>query len=161
MRLRTCALAALILVACANDRTEDHAARADTTDSAFAALQQRGATAMGVDQYTSQHRFEDLADGGRIELQRDSADPQDIATIRAHLQEIATAFQNGNFRTPGFVHEMEVPGTTIMSARRAVIQYTYRELPRGGEVRIATADPEALQAVRQFLAFQRQDHRSH
>ena len=44
------------------------------TDSAFAALQERGKVAMGVDQYTSAHRFDDLADGGRIELQRDPAD---------------------------------------------------------------------------------------
>ena len=40
------------------------AARPDSTsDSAFAALQQRGKVEMGVDQYTSTHRFDDLAAG--------------------------------------------------------------------------------------------------
>jgi hypothetical protein len=129
-------------------------------DSAFAELQKRGAVHMGVDQYTSTHRFESLADGGRIELQRDTADPGDIATIRAHLRAIADAFARGDFSTPLAVHDREVPGTRVMAARRALITYTVRELPRGGEVRITTRDPEALRAVHEFLAFQRSDHRA-
>jgi hypothetical protein len=158
MRCLTCALAAITIAACTNRRTNPDTVRAGASDSAFAALQQRGATVMGVNQYTSRHRFEDLPDGGRIELQRDSADAQDIATIRAHLQEIVTAFRKGDFRMPAMVHDMVVPGTAIMSARRTLIEYSYRDLPRGGEVRITTRDPEALQAVRQFLAFQRHEH---
>ena len=43
----------------------------------------------------------------------------------------------------------------------AAIAYAYRALPGGGEVRIATADPEAVRAVHAFLAFQRADHRAH
>src|SRR5256885_15466531 len=43
---------------------------AQSSDSSFAKLQQRGATVMGVDQYTSQHVFEPLPTGGRIVLQR-------------------------------------------------------------------------------------------
>src|SRR5688572_33371875 len=50
------------------------AGRDATSDSAFAGVQARGHDAMGVDQYTSAHRFEPLPDGGRIELQRDTAD---------------------------------------------------------------------------------------
>src|SRR5687768_12733016 len=61
-----------------------HAHGAAPADSGFAALQQRGKAAMGVDQYTSTHCFDALADGGRIELQRDSDDPAGVATIRAH-----------------------------------------------------------------------------
>jgi hypothetical protein len=45
--------------------------RASAQDSSFAAMQRRGKIAMCVDPYTSAHRFDDLADGGRIELQRD------------------------------------------------------------------------------------------
>src|SRR5712692_2626707 len=48
-------------------------------DSAFRALQDRGKTAMGVDQYTSLHRFDPLPDGGRIVLVRDSTDAAGIA----------------------------------------------------------------------------------
>jgi TusA-related sulfurtransferase len=47
-----------------------------------------------------------------------------------------------------------------MAAKRGAIAYTFRELPRGGEVRITTADPEAVRAIHAFLAFQRTDHRA-
>jgi len=129
-------------------------------DPAFTALQARGAEVMGVDQYTSTHRFDDLPDGGRIELQRNVDDAEGIATIRAHLQGIAAAFARGDFATPAMVHTREVPGTAVMRARSAAIRSEYRALPRGGEVRITTADPEALRAVHAFLAFQRHDHRA-
>ena len=47
-----------------------------------------------------------------------------------------------------------------MARKKDVIRYRYRPLPQGGEVRITTDDPEALRAVREFLAFQRSDHRA-
>jgi hypothetical protein len=127
-------------------------------DTAFAAMQARGAEAMGVDQYTSTHRFDSLADGGRIELQRDGDDSAGVAQIRAHLQQIAAAFSSGDFSTPAFVHVRHVPGTGVMAAKRGVIRYTYRDLPRGGELRVATADAEAVRAIHDFMAFQRQEH---
>jgi hypothetical protein len=130
------------------------------TDTAFAALQARGLEAMGVDQYTSSHSFDALPDGGRIELQRDVDDPAGVARIRAHLRGIAEAFKSGDFSTPALVHMQEVPGADVMAARRAVISYTFSELPRGGELRITTGDPAAVAAIHAFLAFQRQDHRT-
>lgn len=133
---------------------------AQVTDSSFTALQARGKAAMGVDQYTSTHRLDALADGGRIELQRDAADSAGVAQIRQHLREITAAFQSGDFATPAFVHMREVPGASVMAAMRDRITYTFSELPRGGEVRIVTTDPEALKAIHDFMAFQRQDHRA-
>ncbi len=115
---------------------------------------------MGVDQYTSTHKFDALADGGRIELQRDASDPRDVATIRSHLQEVMSAFRRGDFSTPGFVHAQEVPGTSVMAARRSQIRYTYADLPQGGEIRMTTSDAEALRAIHEFVAFQRKDHRA-
>ena len=129
-------------------------------DSAFAALQARGRTAMGVDQYTSTHTFDALADGGSIRLVRDSADPAGVAEIRSHLREIAAAFASGDFDTPAFVHGRTVPGTAVMAARKDRIRYTVRDLPDGAELRLTTADPEALAAIREFMAFQRGDHRA-
>jgi hypothetical protein len=137
----------------------DHAAPT-TADSAFAALQERGRAAMGVDQYTSTHRFDALPDGGRIELQRDTDDAEGIATIRAHLRGIADAFAAGDFSTPAAVHVRQVPGAAVMAERRAAIRYAYRDLPRGGEIRITTADADALAAIHAFMAFQRGDHRA-
>ena len=142
------------------EHTHDTTRRAQRGDSAFAALQARGGRVMGVDQYTSTHRFEPLADGGRIELQRDGDDSAGVATIRAHLRGVAGAFARGDFSASAAVHARAVPGTRVMAARRARIGYTYRDLPRGGEVRILTRDPTAVRAVHEFLAFQRREHRA-
>ncbi len=129
-------------------------------DTTFAHLQERGRVAMGVDQYTSRHVFEALPDGGRIELQRIEDDAEGTETIRRHLQEIAAAFRTGDFSTPGFVHWREVPGVRAMAERRERITYAFRELPRGGEVRITSADSVAVKAIHEFLAFQNSDHRT-
>jgi hypothetical protein len=138
-----------------------HAARVDSTsDSAFAALQKRGKVEMGVDQYTSTHRFDDVADGGRIELTRDASDSAGVRTIREHLASIARAFTSGDFSTPFAVHAREVPGTETMAAKRDVIRYEFKPLPDGGEVRISSRDPEAIRAIHAFMAFQRGDHRA-
>jgi hypothetical protein len=129
-------------------------------DSSYHAMQARGKTAMGVDQYTSFHVFDALPDGGRIELQRPAADSGEVATIRAHLADIANRFGVGDFSIPGFVHDGEVPGTKVMAARKDRIEYAFSPLPKGGEVRIKTSDPKALAAIRKFMAFQRKEHHS-
>jgi len=128
------------------------------TDSSFAALQARGKMAMGVDQYASAHRFDITADGGRIALEMKGDDSLSVAQIRAHLKLIEHAFQAGDFSTPEFVHLREMPGTAVMSAKKEVIKYSYADLPRGGEVRITSSDPEALAAIREFIRAQRGDH---
>jgi hypothetical protein len=139
------------------DRSSD--ARADS-DRAFTRVQSRGHTAMGVDQYTSHHRFEPLPDGGRISLQRDPGDSVGVAQIRSHMRVIAEAFAEGNFALPGFVHDRDVPGTLEMAARRSRIAYSVENLPSGGQLRLTTADSTALAAIHEFLAFQRRDHRA-
>jgi hypothetical protein len=116
---------------------------------------------MGVDQYTSQHIFEPLADGGRVVLQRKETDPAGESTIRAHMRTIAAAFSRGDFALPGFVHATsEVPGTGVMKRLRRDITYSPRDLPGGGEVVISSRNPEAVTAIHEFLAFQRMDHRA-
>ena len=130
------------------------------TGEGFDGLQARGEAGMGVDQYASTHVFDALPDGGRIEFQYDSDDPEGVAAIRRHLKEIQVAFRAGDFSTPAFVHDRQVPGTDVMAERSASIEYLYRDLPRGGELRLVTNDPQALAAVRDFMAFQRMDHRA-
>ena len=133
---------------------------AQSRDTSYPRMQARGQMAMGVDQNASRHVFDDLPDGGRIELQADSADATAIAAIRAHLSAIVSSFQAGNFSTPEFVHDGSVPGTDVLAAKRARDDQlrTFAAPPRGGEVRITTRDTEALHAIHQFLAYQRQAH---
>jgi hypothetical protein len=130
------------------------------TDSAFAALQGRGQMAMGVDQYASVHHFDDRSNGGRIALQMKADDTLGTAQIRTHLNLIQHAFEAGDFSTPQFVHLREMPGTAVMAKHRAAIKYSYADLPRGGELRLATSDSDALKAIREFMAAQRGDHRA-
>jgi hypothetical protein len=131
----------------------------NSSDSSFALVQSRGHVAMGVDQYTSSHRFEPLPDGGRITLERNGSDSAGTAQIRSHMQMIAGAFQRGDFALPGFVHDREVPGTAVMAQRRSHISYTTDTLPRGAQLRIQSTDTAAVNAIHHFLAFQRRDHR--
>ena len=156
---------AALVSACAPEQ-EASADRASTgraeaaADSGFAAVQERGKAAMGVDQYTSTHLFQPLPDGGTIELQRDLADSAGRARILVHLHEISRAFAAGNFSVPGFVHGRAVPGTAVMAAKRTAISYVVESLPRGGALRLETSDSSAVGAIHRFLAFQRMDHRT-
>jgi hypothetical protein len=45
-----------------------------------------------------------------------------------------------------------------MAARRAAVTYSVESFPRGAAVRVRSADPAAIQAIHEFLIFQRQDH---
>jgi hypothetical protein len=139
-------------------QTHEHAAAPD--DSGFRAMQARGKGVMGVDQYTSVHRFDALLDGGRIELQRDRDDSAGATTIRAHLRAIAQTFAAGDFTAPSAVHQENVPGVPVMIARRSAIRYEVSDLPRGAALRIRSADSVAVRAIHRFLAYQRQEHRT-
>ena len=140
--------AALIVAACGR-----------TKDADFAAMQERGQMVMGVDQYTSAHIFEDLPDGGRVVLDRDSTgDSSGVATIRQHMRDIAAAFRAGDFTKPFQVHAQVVPGTAAMQEHRTAIEYEVIDRLRGGEVRMRSSDPAAVGAIHEFLAFQRSGH---
>lgn len=155
-RYLTLTLALLPIAACGRqDQAETR------SDSSFAELQQRGETAMGVNQYTSQHVFEPLPDGGRIVLQREASDSVGVAAIRAHMDTISKSFGNGDFAVPGFVHATgDVPGTAAMKRLKAEITYTPQDLPGGAQVVISTRNPQAISGIHEFLAFQRMDHRA-
>jgi hypothetical protein len=158
MRRAIVVLAISLTAAAAAAPAQSTAGSARKTDTAFKAMQERGKKAMGVDQYTSTHKFDALPTGGRIELQRDVADSAGVAQVRAHIRDIARAFKTGDFSIPGFVHMQDVPGTKVMRERRDRISYQVHDLPRGAELHIDTTDPAALAAIHEFMAFQRGEH---
>jgi hypothetical protein len=121
----------------------------------------RGDAAMGFSHETTTHHFQLKKDGGAIEVTaRYPKDGPTIARIRTHLRHIRTAFTEGDFALPGFIHAKVPPGVEVMKSRRELIQYTYVENPHGGTVRITTRDPDARAAVHRFLKFQIEDHRT-
>jgi hypothetical protein len=159
MRLAAAATVGLLLLSSSSfAQSGTSRAKRPANDSAFASMQERGKKAMGVDQYSSTHKFDSYPDGGRIELQRDAKDSAGVAAIRAHIRDIAAAFKSGNFSTPEFVHMQMVPGTKEMSALRSKITYTVHDLPRGAELHVSSSDSAAVAAIHEFMAFQRGEH---
>jgi len=130
-------------------------------DSASSAISDRGEKGMGFSQTTTTHHFLWSADGGVIQVEAN--DPTDTATrdmIRMHLTHIAKAFASGDFAIPMFVHDTAPPGVPVMKELRDKIRYKFEETPGGARVVIATADPDALAAVLQFLKFQIAEHKT-
>ncbi len=124
-----------------------------------AELKKRGAAAMGFDQGQATHHFRLAADGGAIEVTvNDPSDAAMLAAVRTHLQSIAQEFANGRFDKPFATHAEVPPGVPALEARKHEIRYRYEDLPAGGRVVIATADPVALLAVHEFLRYQIREH---
>jgi hypothetical protein len=117
---------------------------------------------MGFDQALTTHHFLLFTDGGAIDVSaNDSSDARNRDAIRSHLPHIAMMFGQGNFEAPMLIHDSEnVPGTTVMSARKDTIRYEYVQTPNGGRLNIVTTDPESLAAVQAFLTFQIADHKT-
>lgn len=124
-----------------------------------AALSERGASGMGFSQEKTTHHFRLSVDGGAIEVTvNDPSDAGDREQIRRHLAHVREMFSAGDFAIPMFVHDGVPPGTATMKRRGSAIRYRYEELPAGGRILISTSDPDALDAVHDFLRFQITEH---
>jgi len=133
----------------------------ETSDPHAAGVDMRGDHAMGFSHEATSHHFTLLSDGGIIEV--DTKTDHDDATrdqIRTHLTHIAAMFSANNFDVPMFIHDTVPPGVPTMKEKHDAITYTFQPTDRGGQVRITTHDPGALNAVHEFLNFQIVDHRT-
>jgi len=130
-------------------------------DHQHADLTRRGEAVMGFDQSTTTHHFRLTSQGGDIEVTaNDAKDSASIAQIRTHLQHIATSFAAGNFTAPMLIHAREPPGVKAMKRGGDRIAYSFEEIERGGIVKMVTASPALRDAVREFLRFQIEDHKT-
>jgi hypothetical protein len=130
-------------------------------DSTSSAMNDRGEKGMGFSQTTTTHHFLLNADGGAIQVEAN--DLTDTATrdmIRMHLTHIAKAFASSDFAIPMFVHDATPPGVPVMKQLKDKIRYKFEETPAGGRVVIVTTDPQAFEAVQQFLRFQIAEHKT-
>jgi len=124
-------------------------------------VDERGDKAMGFSHEKSTHHFQLLATGGIIEVStNDMTDTATVDEIRGHLSHIAQMFTAGDFQLPMFIHDIVPPGVPVMKSKSTAITYAFESTPTGGRVRIKTSDPDALNAVHQFLTFQIEDHRT-
>jgi len=158
-------VATLLMAACdAGKRSQAAGALepvlAQEGDSVLQAMDARHGQAVGADPMTLAHQFEATPEGGDIILERGVHDEMGITQIRAHLLMIARAFARGDFAIPGFVHEKPVPGTSVMTQLANRIAYSVEDLPHGGVIHMRTEDPDALKAIRSFIAFQIAEHKT-
>lgn len=138
-----------------------HDQRSDAGDEHATAVDMRGDHAMGFSHEATVHHFFLLPDGGIIAVDiRAAHDDQTRNQIRAHLSHIAVMFASNDFNVPMFIHDKVPPGVPILKEKHDSIVYTYEPTKRGGQVRITTHDPDALNAVHDFLVFQIRDHRT-
>lgn len=124
-------------------------------------VNRRGDAAMGFSHAKTTHHFLLKSDGGAIQVEADDAnDGASRDQIRLHLKHIAKKFSEGDFTAPMLVHARTPPGAPAMQRLKAEIRYEFKELERGGLVRLSTNNPEALKAVHEFLRFQIKDHQT-
>lgn len=124
-------------------------------------VEKRGDQAMGFSHQMTTHHFILTKDGGIIEVEAD--DPNDKASrdaIRQHLDHIATLFKKGDFDIPMFIHAQTPPGASTMKRLKDEITYETQATAKGAEVKIASANAEAVSAIHQFLKFQIKDHQT-
>ena len=67
-------------------------------------------------------------------------------------------FSEGNFEVPMLVHEKSPPGSAVMQKLKGEISYEFKESERGALIQISTKNPDAVQAIHQFLRFQIKEH---
>jgi hypothetical protein len=122
---------------------------------------ERGDQAMGFSHKMTTHHFRLSTDGGAIEAEaRDAQDMVSRDAIRSHFAHIVKLFAVGDFSIPMLIHAENPPGTETMKRLRDAIRYEVEDTERGGRIRIATKNAEALQAVHAFLRFQIADHQT-
>jgi hypothetical protein len=122
-------------------------------------MEKRGNEAMGFEQSKAVHHFRLLRDGGTIQVEaRDPKDTETIAHVRAHLEQITAGFARGDFSPATQTHGTVPPGVPTLQRLKAQIHYAYGQLERGGRVRISSHNPEAVNAIHEFLRFQIHAH---
>lgn len=151
------AMLPLALTARAQQPTDQHHNHQQRVDG----VNKRGDHAMGFSHEKTTHHFRLAANGGTIEVTaKDPADTESVETIRAHLSHIEKMFKNGDFSMPMFIHDETPPGVPAMKRLKEIISYTFETIDRGGRLRIATANAEAIDAIHAFLRYQIKDHQT-
>ena len=96
-----------------------------------------------------------------IAVEQTSADSLTVVALQKHAAEVTELVREGMAAMHRAMTQTDtVPGASVMAEKRTVIPYTFRALPRGGELRITSKDPQAIAAIHEFLAFQRKEHRA-
>jgi len=122
-------------------------------------MNKRGDQHMGFDHTKTTHHFLLASDGGSIRIEaNDAKDTDSRDQIRRHMRHITMMFSEGNFEIPMLIHEKTPPGSEVMQRLKAEISYKFKETERGAAIQISTSNPQAIQAIYDFLRFQIKEH---
>jgi hypothetical protein len=117
-------------------------------DSTHAGVDRRGDHAMGFSHDKTAHHFGLTTAGGFISAESKSAsDAGSRAAIVRHFHHIASAFRQGDFAMPMFIHDRVPPGLEEMKRLAGEISYEVEETPLGARVVVSTRNPRALEAI--------------
>jgi hypothetical protein len=120
----------------------------------------RGKDVMPFDLAATLHVFTKTPEGGvqKVVARRADDDAQ-AKLVRAHLQEIAAQFREGNFSGPAHIHGTDMPGLQqLQAAKPGAVRVAYREVPAGAELVFTSADPKLVAAVHRWFDAQVADH---
>ncbi len=141
----------VLLAACS---TQSHSDR-------IAEVAKKGESVMPFDLERSTHIFRKQADGGLQQVVSDDGDADQIAEIRAHLEEEAGRFQNGDFHDPAMIHGDDMAGLHELVQGADQLSIVYSEIENGGQIVYSAEIPELVEALHLWFDQQLSDHGSH
>ncbi|WUR85653.1 aspartate carbamoyltransferase [Streptomyces phaeochromogenes] len=126
------------------------------------AVAERGRTVMPFDLEETTHHFTPTRTGGVQDVVADQPDDaQQVSLIRAHLQQEAKAFGQGDFGDPAQIHGDDMPGLTELQDGYKHIEVRYRERPDGATLTYTTDEPALVDALHDWFEAQLGDHGDH
>jgi len=120
---------------------------------------ERGAEVMPFDLEATTHVYEKTEDGGVQKVVADDpGDAENVAAIRAHLEEEAAAFSRGEYSDPARIHGEDMPGLAELEAGAEAVEVRYEEVPGGARIILTTRDRDLVRAVHDWFDAQLSDH---
>jgi hypothetical protein len=127
----------------------------------LAEVVQKGSMVMPFDLDATTHVFDKTADGGVQQVVSDVDDPQQVALIREHLNDLAKRFAAGNFHDPEMIHGSAMPGLHELVVGHERIAIAYSEIESGAQIIYSTEDKELVKAIHSWFDAQLSDHGDH
>ncbi|NJD08058.1 MAG: aspartate carbamoyltransferase [Methylococcaceae bacterium] len=114
-----------------------------SSDARFDEVARLSSEVMSFDLDRTIHVFTPTPSGGIQQvLTKEADDTCQIDLVRSHLMDVAKAFRAGEFSAPESIHGADMPGLDrLKEATPGQMQVEYRELPKGAQIKHATAKP--------------------
>ena len=147
----------LLLIALACSAPEGEPQTASRQDSVAAV----GRQVMPFDLDRTTHVFQKTESGGLQHVFSDDGDAEQIRLVRAHLEEEAAKFAQGDFHDPEMIHGNDMAGlhALVMGFERLVIVYSDTE--EGGQISYSSEDAGLVTAIHEWFDAQLSDHGHH